>query len=61
MAVCILPDCVRWASSTKTKRLPLALKSVGSLALSSLDEVVVGLVARLRRRPSRGTCGRASR
>ena len=29
MASCILPDCVRCASSTKTKRLPLAGKSFG--------------------------------
>ena len=36
MAVCILPDCVRCASSTKTKRLPLAVKSFGILALRSL-------------------------
>ena len=35
MASCILPDWVRWASSTKTKRLPLALKSFGILAFSS--------------------------
>ena len=35
MASCILPDWVRWASSTKTNRLPLAVKSLGILAFSS--------------------------
>ena len=35
IASCIFPDWVRWASSTKTKRLPLARKSAGSLACSS--------------------------
>ena len=34
------------ASSTKTKRLPLAAKSVGSLAFSSVMKSLVGLVAR---------------
>ena len=50
MARCILPDWVRWASSTKTKKLPLALKSFGIVALSSCDEVLARLVARRRRR-----------
>ena len=36
MAECISPDWVRWASSTKTNRLPLAEKSFGMKALNSL-------------------------
>ncbi len=36
MALCILPDWVRCASSTNTNRLPLAWKSFGIVALSSL-------------------------
>ena len=47
MAVCILPDCVRWASSTKTKMLPLALKSLRDLGVELRDEVLAGLVERL--------------
>ena len=47
IASCILPDCVRWASSTKTKRLPLAAKSVGKLGVQLGDEVGLGLVATL--------------
>ena len=41
MASCILPDWVRWASSTKTNRLPLAEKSFGMKALSSLMKSAV--------------------
>ena len=57
MASCILPDCVRCASSTKTKMLPLAAKSFGMLGLQLADE----RRPRPRRGPprsrSRGTCG----
>ena len=35
IASCMLPDCVRCASSTKTKMLPLAAKSFGMAAISS--------------------------
>jgi hypothetical protein len=35
MASCRSPDCVRWHSSTKTKRSPLAAKSRGSARFSS--------------------------
>ncbi|SIN33127.1 Uncharacterised protein [Mycobacteroides abscessus subsp. abscessus] len=41
MAVCMVPDCVRCASSTKTKMFPLAWKSLGMVAWSSSMNSVV--------------------
>ena len=46
MASCILPDCVRCASSTKTKRLPLGAKSFGTCSRSSRMNSSVGLARR---------------
>ena len=62
MASCILPDCVRWASSMKTKRFPLALKLAGQLGLELLDELGVGLIPVVSPRWSCcGTYGLANR
>jgi hypothetical protein len=44
MASCRSPDWVRWHSSTNTKRLPLALKPLGSAFFSSSTKLLMSPV-----------------